>query len=72
MILLPSVPVTGSESTMNPTSTKRLLKMKLNKQYVCELKSPVKKWQMSFTVFKAVSDTFMEFEDYVEFELVLL
>lgn len=34
--------------------------------------SPVEKWQMCFTVFKAVFDTLVEFEDYVELELVVL
>lgn len=37
-----------------------------------ELISPVEKWQMCFTVFKAVSDTFVEFEDCIELELVVL
>lgn len=33
---------------------------------------PVEKWQMGFTVFKAVSDTLVEFEDYTEFEVDVL
>lgn len=34
--------------------------------------SPVEKWKMCFTEFKAVSDTLVKFEDYAELEMVVL